>query len=312
MLCKPGCFRLAVFCLFILLAGCSPAASQATNPPQATPTTRLAASLAAPTSTHRPAPTRPLLTAASPLSTTAPLVTPRPTKPLADPTAAPQSLQVLDPIQIRAPGPGSQVLSPLALELKFALGEAGRYISLDLRAADGTLLARKLLDRQRMPPGEVYQDRLDFETAISPAAAYLIVQVESEAGVPLAVSSAKIELLAAGTARLLPGDWQAKAIDIQLPALQAKLQGGLLELSGLTRLDPAAPLKAQVLDLAGKVLGQRLAGIDSSSGGPFFPFAAQISYQVQQPTDALLVVYRDLPESGELLYLASQPVVLNP
>jgi hypothetical protein len=217
----------------------------------------------------------------------------------------------LDPVQIRAPGPGSQVVSPLALEVQFALGQAGRYVFLDLRAANGTLLARKLLDRQRMPLGEIYQDRLDFETALSPAAAYLIVRVESDTGVPLAVSSVEIELQAVGAARLLPGDWWAKAIDIQIPASQAELSGGLIELSGLTRLDPVAPLKVQVLDLAGKVLGQRLAGIDASSG-PLFPFTAQISYQVQQPTDALLVVYRDLPESGELLYLASQPVVLNP
>lgn len=312
MLYKPGRFWLAAFCLFILLAGCSPAASQATNPPPATPTTRLVASLAALTSTQPPTPTRPPAPSATPLPKTAPSATMPPVKPLADPTALPQSLLVLDPIQIRAPGPGSQVLSPLALELQFALGKMSRFISLDLRAEDGTLLARKLMDRRRMPPGEIYQDHLDFETGFSSAAAYLIVRVESEAGVPLVVNSVKIELLSAGTARLLPGDWQAKAIDIQLPAPQAELHGGLIELSGLTRLDPAAPLKAQVLDLAGKVLGQRLAGIDGSNSGPFFPFTAQISYQVQQPTDALLVVYRDLPESGELLYLASQPLVLNP
>lgn len=312
MLCKPARFWLVVFCLFILLAGCSPAASQATNPPQATPTTRLTVSPVTPTSTRPPTPTRSPALSATSLPTIAPSATLPSAKPLVDSTVAPKSLLVLDPIQIRAPGPGSQVLSPLVLELKFALGEAGRYIFLDLRAADGMLLARKLLDRQRMPPGEIYQDHLDFEIALSPTAAYIIVRVESDAGLPLAVNSVKIELLAAGTAWLLPGDWQAKAIDIQLPAPQAELHGGLIELSGLTRLDPAAPLKAQVLDPAGKVIGQRLAGIDGSNSGPFYPFTAQIPYQVQQPTNALLVVYRDLPESGELLFLASQPLVLKP
>lgn len=240
-----------------------------------------------------------------------PIRTPPGKAPTASQTTS-QSLLALQPIQIRSPGSGSQVLSPLSLEVQFAPGEAGQRIRIELYGQDGILLVRKLFERQRLPASGLYADKLEFESAASPRAAFLVVALDNPAGIPLAASAVDIDLLVAGNPRLRQAGSQAEAIVIQDPAPQAKVAGGLLSISGMTSLDPASPLKVQVIDPAGKVLGQRLAKIEQDQAGPFRPFAAQVPYQVDDETNAWVIVFRDLPPGGQILFLASQPVQLKP
>jgi hypothetical protein len=199
------------------------------------------------------------------------------------------------------------------MQVQLSLWDAVDVIRIELRTQGGKLLVRKLFNRDQLPAGDRYSDEIEFETPVSPATAFLIVGMDDTSGKPLAVSSVRIDLLSSGVARSASEEWQAKGIDIQLPAFESEIEGGTLDVSGLTRLDPDSPLKVQVIDEeTGKIVGQRLAKIDDTGKGPLYPFSAQTPYQVRQRTNARLVVFRDQAPDGLILYLASLPVILNP
>ncbi len=211
------------------------------------------------------------------------------------------------------------MISPIRLEINFQLDPATALVRIELRRPDGVLLARKLLDGSRLdPPGDLLIDALEFEIAEPTSRAWLIVAVEpkrkteNQPVYPLAVNSADLTLSSTGPARLAPPSWQAKTIDIQQPAAEASISGGILQVSGLTNLDPDQPLKVQIVDQNGKLISQRLAGIHGAAQDEFKEYSTEIAYQIRQPVLARVVVFRDDPETGIVLHLANQPVQLRP
>jgi hypothetical protein len=252
---------------------------------------------------------------ASPTSTSQP---PQPTSTAADkvpvdPSAQPFSLLTLDPIQIRSPAEDSWLHSPIPLDLQLVLGEEGKIIHIELWNDNGILLFRKIILRDQLPPpGEQYSSQIDFEIPDDFQDAFITIGVEDVPGMPLAVNTTRIRLLSSGIQKLMPELWQSKVIDIQRPAFNAGISGGMVDVSGLTRLDAGDPLKVQLVDMAGKVVGQRLAEIEVQPGAEFNPFHANIAYKIHQPTPARIIVFRSNPQSGETQYLASQMVQLKP
>jgi hypothetical protein len=234
-------------------------------------------------------------------------------KKLIDPSVAPQSLLVLDPVQIRLPGVGSTLVSPISVEAQFSTGEIANAIRIELRREDGTLLTRSVIDPARLaPPGDHLNELVDFEISDHSLDAWLIIGVDDAPNSPLAVNSLPLVLSASGTSQPTPSAWQAKSIDIQQPTPRAEISSGFVTVSGLTSLEPGQLLKAQLLAQDGKVIGQGLAEIDGSPGDQFKPFTIRLLQSVKQPTQARLVVFSELGQSGIILHLASIPVTLSP
>jgi hypothetical protein len=139
-----------------------------------------------------------------------------------------------------------------------------------------------------------------------------MVSTQDLNGLTNAVNSSRITLLSTGAAHVASLTGQAKAIDIQAPTENAYLSSGMVNVAGLTSLDPGQPLKVQLIDLQGKVLGQRLAGITGTAGAQFNPFSSQVSYKVEKQTPVRLVVYQDDLQTGLVLHLASIGLILEP
>jgi hypothetical protein len=234
-------------------------------------------------------------------------------KKLISPSPQPQPLHPLDPIQIRSPGDGSEVASPIPLEIQLDPDEGSKILRIELRGEDGTLLVRKLIDMKIVKAsGGNLVDPIDFEIPGESQNGLLIVQVEQTADLPLAINSVDLVLLSSGLARIPPPSWQFKAIDIQQPAPGIEGREGMITISGLTRLDATKPLKVQLIAQNGKIVGQRLAGVGASPDDVVRPFSTQVPYKVDQRTNAWVVVFRDDGPNGEITHLASLPIVLNP
>lgn len=218
---------------------------------------------------------------------------------------------VFDPVQIFTPGDGSQVTPPIILETNLSAPETARLLRLELYSKEGMLLVRKVIDWQviKQSSGD-YQDQIDFGIAADSLEGWLILRIEDHPDSPLAVNSTRLTLLSEGDPLIYQLGWQTKWIDIQRPGIMAEVEGGILEVSGLTRLEADKPLKIQIVDPQGRVIGQRLAGI--SKMGEFSPFSVEVPYKVGEQTNAKVLVYRDDGPNGVITHLASQLVVLKP
>jgi len=250
-----------------------------------------------------------------------PVATRIPTATLADrnekilltPATAPQSLLVLDPIQIRSPGAGSNVISPIPIEVQFASGRAGNSIRIELYGKDGRLLARKLLASKGLAlPGDTLTVQIEYEISAESENGWLVIGVDEAPGVPAAVNSTTLTLLSSGPAVFNPSTWQAKWIDIQEPVYGAHSSNGLLTVSGLTRQNAANPLKLRLISSGGRIISQAVAKIYDSPGAEFMDFTAQMVFNVKQPTQAWVVVYTDSNPAEVVTHLASLLVTLTP
>lgn len=251
----------------------------------------------------------------TPISTQLRQLTPQPPvkkKPV-DPSALPQSLLVLDPIQIRLPGVGSIVVSPIAIEAQFLTIEAANALRVELRSEDGTLLVRKLIDPARLAaPGDRLVDFIEYEISTDSLDAWILLALDDAPDSSLAINSIPVVLSATGTAQLNSSDWQAKSIDIQQPVSETQVSSGELTVAGLTNLDSGQPLKFQLLGTGGRLISQGLVEIGGLPVDEFKPFSARLSYSLDQPTQARLVVYSELGQSGVVLHLSSVSIMLDP
>jgi hypothetical protein len=299
---------LLLFVLAVLLVSCRSAAQKQVKPsltpwPVAQATDVLAISsgsdIPAETAVQHPVPSPTWLPVAS--------VTP------ISPSASPQSLQVLDTIQIRLPGAGSTVISPISVQAQFTSEETVNSIRIELHGEDGKLLVRKVIDPARLYPLDApFTDLIEFEIAAQSLDGWLIVGLDDAPDYPLAVNSLPLVLLSSGIARINPATWQAKSIDIQQPGPSAESSDGIISVAGLTSLEIDQLLKVQLLAPGGKVIGQSLAEIGGKSTDQFKPFTAQLAYNVEERTAARLIVFSELGETGVILHLASLPVFVSP
>jgi hypothetical protein len=295
-----------------LIYGCStPAVDQTVSPAHITPTILNPPSPTAPPPIverkHTPPPTSTL----TPLPATA---TESPgSKEISVTTPDLTSKIVLDPIQIRSPGDGSFVVSPIPVEIVLTTNLPVKRMRLELIDEVGKLRARQVIDlSDEPPPGDLFTIQLEFEIPGDSQSGLLVVSLDDEPLQPLAVNSTGITLKTDGAPEIPLPEWQPKAIDIQQPVDNQTISGGVLTISGLTSLDPALPLKIQIIAQNGGIVGQRLVLPSGSSGDAFKPFATEIQYQITQETPARLIVFQDAEPGGTVTHLASLPIILTP
>jgi hypothetical protein len=291
--------------------------------PSPTPLRRLTAATAPPT-----APTA--MDTVTPTATASPTFTPTVTPTLEDtPTPSPTATAVpLTPppsatatflpeipqgrVQIYQLGELSRVVSPLKI-VAWLYSEVGRVVRVELYGEDGRLLGRELKVFHTIPwhVGSVNTE-MDFEIRAEAELGRLVISVEDSYGRLIDVNSVNLILLKDGVNDLHPASALWQTIYIQEPLPQTFIQGGTALVTGLARPNADRPLRAELIDRSGNVLGQRLAGVDIRIPGGYGAFAADIPYSVSEVTPALLVVYEDGGVLSAIAHLASVEVVLSP
>lgn len=256
-----------------------------------------------------------LLTADSPVpsatSTSSPTPTPVLPRATATPTLAPPFPEA--PVQILRVGELSKIHSPLPVSLSLT-SRVGKVVRVELYGEDGRLLARHLRTYDRIP-WEIAKIGVDMDFGISAAAeaGRLVVSVEDPFGRLIDVNSVNLILISVGQSELTPPTalWQRLIIEDPFP--NALIQGGKLFISGRALPNnPEQPLRVMLVGEDGRVLGQRLAGVEYEKPGTYGRYIAEVPYTVNDLTPALLVIFEEGEPISDIAHLSSIPVILAP
>jgi hypothetical protein len=281
--------------------------AKATSTPRPTRTaTASATPTATPTVTRTPTPNNTELaeTSAYILSLTPPPGTQSPTPAPALPDA---------PVQIYRLGELSRVISPIDVTTRLTSGY-GKVVRIELHGEDGRLLARYLKTFTFIPWETAKVGvSLEFEIRATAEAGRLVVSVEDKFGRLIDVNSVNLILLSTGETELNPATALLQRIIIQEPVPKALIQGGNVVVSGRALPNnPQQSLRVMLIAEDGRILGQRLAGVDIQIPGDYGFYKAEIPYLVTDLTPALLVVYEEGEPVSDIAHLSSIQVILAP
>jgi hypothetical protein len=279
-----------------------------------------------PTQTPRPTTARPTATS-SPVSPK-PSATRTPQTPLPTPTRTriPSRTPTITPtpgippgeIQFSRPGPMSKVISPLDTNVYYH-SEPGGYLLVELLAEPlqsgqaGRLLLSKL---QRFGGGEpfwaTYNQDLEFEIGRVSEFAALRFSIFDSFERPAAVSSVDLLLLQVGNNEFNPSGSLLEPIAIFEPPKNKLIQGGTLEVSGMTRPEGDQILHFELVTEDKRVVGTRDLFTVPAPDGKHIPFATTIDYSVSEATWVRLIAYYLDPRIPGYRQLASVPILLSP
>ena len=216
-------------------------------------------------------------------------------------------------MQIFRLGELSKVHSPLPVSLSLTSG-VGKVVRVELYGEDGRLLARHLRTYQKIP-WEVARIGVELEFGISAAAeaGRLLVSVEDLYGRLIDVNSINLILISTGQSEYNPPTALWQRLIIEEPSPQALIQGGKLLIMGRALPNnPDQPLRVMLVAEDGRILGQRLAGVEFPKPGDYGNYAAEVPYTVTDLTPALLVIFEEGEPVTDIAHLSSIPVMLAP
>ncbi len=269
----------------------------ATQPPQSTP------SLPTPSTpvTLTPTASQPAATATA-KKTSAPIF----------PTHTPAPVIPDARIQIFRYGERSLVVSPIEIYARLT-SRTGKVARVELFGEDGRLLARQVKVYNQLPwhVATLTMD-LDFEILAAAEVGRLIISVEDIHGRIMDLNSVELILLSSGATELNPATALSQAIVIQEPAANTLIQGGKLLVSGLVRPSSDQPLRVALIAEDGRVLGQRLAGIEAGAPDEYRAFYAEVPYSISEATPVMLVVYEEGGYVSDFLHLSSMEILISP
>jgi hypothetical protein len=215
------------------------------------------------------------------------------------------------PITINSPGEGSRVLSPIRVVINLANRNTGT-LHIELRGVDGRLIARQVKALEgESPLGPLVID-LKFEISTPFEVGRLLISQKDEHGRLVDLNSVDLTLLSEGGSRLMPAESISQMIVIQQPISGETVTGGMLTVTGMTRLRPYQPLRVELITEDGKVVGHRLASFGSNSLVGYSTFAAEVPYSITQTTPIRLIVFQDGGLISDKRYLSSIEIILNP
>ena len=215
------------------------------------------------------------------------------------------------PITINSPGEGSRVLSPIRVVINLSNRETGT-LHIELRGVDGRLIARQVKALEGASTSGPLVIDLKFEIATSFEEGRLLISQKDEHGRLVDLNSVDLTLLSEGGSRLIPPESISQMIVIQQPISGETVTGGMLAVTGITRLRPYQPLRVELITEYGKVVGHRLAGFGSNSLVGYSTFAAEVPYSISQTTLIRLIVFQDGDLISDKRHLSSIEIILNP
>ena len=243
--------------------------------------------------------------------------TPPPTsKPIMPPATATATLAPPfpdAPVQIFRVGELSKLNSPVPASLSLTSHD-GKVVRVELYGEDGRLLARHLRTYSNIP-WDIAKIGVDLEFGMSAAAeaGRMVVSVEDQFGRLMDVNSVDLILISVGQSELNPATALWQRLIIEEPVPKALIQGGKLIISGRALPNnPDQPLRVMLIGEDGRILGQRLAGVDFEKPGDYGKYVAEVPYSVNDLTPALLVIFEEGEPISDIAHLSSVQVILAP
>lgn len=259
-----------------------------------------------PTATRTPIP--PVAASVTPQTAS---VTPFTLPPTASSTPTPQVPNA--EIEIRNLGAYSRIVSPLHIYAYLKPGAGGK-VRIELLGEDNRLLARQIRTLNFVPVGAwaVMSMDLEFEIAATAEEARLQISVDDEYKRIVALNSVPLILLSVGDADIIPPPDVLAPLVIQQPTKRTLIQGGKLQVTGLARTAGPNPLLVRLITTQGQELGMRLASVSPPVVGDYGQFSVEVPYQIENPTQVLLVVSEGDEAINDLIHLSSLEVMLSP
>jgi hypothetical protein len=215
-------------------------------------------------------------------------------------------------LQITRPGDGAAVTAPVAIRAR-RLGEGAARLWLELYGKDGRLLSRRIV-RISGPEAAagVLEEQLDFEIPTAVEEGWLRLVLQDSQLRFMAVDTLPLTLLREGKARPAPPAGNTPDIVIHQPTPEVQITGGMLEVRGTVSSHVKLPLRVQLVDAAGRVVGQRLAGRETTGSSGQVIYSAQVPYAVRAATAVRLLVFEEGGDLLQIKHLSSLVLVLNP
>ena len=247
---------------------------------------------------------------------TAPVRTPRPPTrtptPKPTPTITPTPEIPQGEIRIYKPGELSKLSSPIRVFAALT-SKTGRRMTIDLLDQNGRLLVRQVKVFPVLPwkYAELALD-LDFGISVTAEVGRLVLRMDDEQGRIMSLNSVNVILMAVGEPDLNPSSAIMEAISIQQPGIKALIQNGIVLVTGKACISPDKPLRVQLLNAQGLVVGERLASVSPHDPGGYGAFRVEVPYNVTTLTPVRLVVFESGDQISPILHLSSIEVLLSP
>ena len=214
-------------------------------------------------------------------------------------------------IQIYQLGERSKLISPIDVTTRLTTSKS-LVVRIELYGEDGRVLARHVRTYSQPWEANKIGTRLEFEVSGAGELGRLVVSVEDQYNRLIEVNSVDLLLLAQGKNEFNPASTLWQRIVIEEPQPKALIQGGTLIATGRALPFTSQPLKVMLVAEDGRVLGQRLAGVNLPIPGDYGYFITEVPYTVSEITPALLVIYEDGGLTSPIALLSSIPVTLAP
>jgi hypothetical protein len=191
------------------------------------------------------------------------------------------------------------VEGPFRLEL---LGQDGRMLFRQVWAAP---VKEENPALQRLP--------VNFEIPAAQEPGRLVFSVLDQNGRLQAVDSLDLVLQAIQVDTRLAALRNPESLEIQTPNPGIRVNGGTVLVSGRLHANRELPLKVVLVAEDGKVVGQRVAAVQSSdANGGTWQFSANVPYQVSEMTPVRIQVIQSGEPVSRVKLLASVLVDLTP
>jgi len=214
------------------------------------------------------------------------------------------------PIHILSPGERSRVVSPIEMMIFLDVVPKNPII-IELYGSMGQLLVRhvRLVDLER--DKFYYTLFLPYEISTDLESGRLSIILRDEYGRYEHVHSVDLFLVNYGYAQLNAANVNP-VITINQPASKDIIEGGFLAVRGEVCLEITDSLRVILVDQNGKVVGQRLAAVDSTAPSGCLTFTSEVPYIVEEETSVRLIVYKEGSPLSEYDQLSSLLIVLKP
>ncbi len=249
-----------------------------------------------------------------PLTEATPAIIIEPSFPAPTPTSIPPSVGVpLEELSILLPGPGSMVNSPIQVK-GYGGPSLNNRVQVRLIAEDGRLLSKGYSFIYSFPgrPGLFYI-QMPFESKLVAERAWLEVRsFEDYFGMLRHLMTVEVTILSTGSDRIYPAIHGAEKLTIFQPREENVIAGGSVLIQGAGWVDQDVPLRIEIVNQAGDVLGSGQVELDAPAVGQLGTFSVEIAYQTSHQQWARIGVYELHDGVPGLVHYTSVGVWLGP
>ena len=249
-----------------------------------------------------------------PLTEATPAIIIEPSFPSPTPTSLPLSVGVpLEELSILSPGPGSMVNSPIQVK-GYGGPSLNNRVQARLIGEDGRLLSEGYTFLYSYPgrPGLFYI-KMPFESELVAERAWLEVRSFDDLfGTLRHLMTVEVTILSTGSDRIYTTIHGAEKLTIFRPREENMIAGGSVLIQGAGWVDQDVPLRIEIINRAGDVLGSGQVELDAPAVGQLGTFSVEIPYQTTYQQWVRIGVYELHDEVPGLVHYTSVRVWLVP